>query len=495
MSAMSKFEDFRSLRWFRLSNRLVQVCLSLVLFGALNYLATHYFWRQDITESRQYSLSPESLAHLRQIEDPVNIIVTVSPDEKNEDLKKVYEDLKSLLREYEYALNGQGEVKVKVEFVNLFQQRKRAEELAAQYNIQRENVIVVACADRHREILGTDLYEGTPETGMLFKGEQAFTSAIVDVCSKQRQKIYFIQGHGEMSPDDVNPLKGISQAAQLLQQYNIELSSINLSHINEVPEDADLLLLVGPQVPLLSHEEEKLRRYLDKRSGRMAVFLTPTKDHGLEDLFYDWGILAEDRILIDTGKDFQSSSGDFLIRRFAEHPVTQMLIDYQVGILTGLCRPVILDTGATPDERRTTMLLMGSSEGSWAKYSYQNTDDLLFNPRYDVPGPVGLGAVSEIRVGSELGLNIPGGRLIVFGNADFIANHRFDTLGNKMLFLNTINWSLGRSNMLNIPPRKVENFQIILSQQEILNLGGRLFLVPLSFAFLGFGVAIVRRRS
>ena len=41
----------------------------------------------------------------------------------------------------------------------------------------------------------------------------------------------------------------------------------------------------------------------------MIVLLNPGRRHGMDDLFYDWGILAEDMAIFDNSEDFRARGG------------------------------------------------------------------------------------------------------------------------------------------------------------------------------------------
>jgi hypothetical protein len=74
---MPSAESFRTARWIRTANLLLQALLVLTLFGGLNQLARRYAWRYDLVANRRYALSPETLSYLHQLTQPVRIIVTV----------------------------------------------------------------------------------------------------------------------------------------------------------------------------------------------------------------------------------------------------------------------------------------------------------------------------------------------------------------------------------------------------------------------------------
>lgn len=489
---MRGFTDFRHVRWLRSANRTLQIILALSFITIVNLIAMKHFIREDLTGKNRFSLSPETIAYLRELETPVEVIVTLSAESKGKN-QKIFDDVSRLLREYSYHGRVGGEQMVKVEFVDVFRQRKRAGELANRFGLQRENSIIVASGDNHLEILGPELYEVKEGEVKGFRGEQVFTSAMLDVSRKERQKIYFLAGHGEMRLDDSNPRRGLSEVATFLLQRNFDTQPLELSRVAEVPDDADLVIIAGPRVALLGHDVEKLRRYLAERNGRVIVMLEPSRQHGLEDLFYEWGILADDMLLVDTGEDYQAAGGDLIVRRSRPHPLTDLLS--AVPVLMGPSRPVRPDPGAPFDERLSTVDLLFSSETSWGERSYRAGAPYEFSSQSDLPGPVALATLAQRRVDTQLGISIPGGRLLVFGNADFISNQRFTALGNTILFNNSVGWILDRSvDLLNIPPRSFATYSLTMSRADILRVGVRMLTLPGAVAIIGLIVFIIRRR-
>ena len=486
-------DEFRLIRRLRTANRIVQIVLGLSLIASLNFLSANYFKRFDLTKSGKYTLAAESKAYLRQIKKPVKIIVTIPQETEQKELAIIREDLQKLLREYEFAGNQKGQSFITVEFVDIYRQRARAKELATQYNLTKENTILVASGDRFRELSMVGLYEYDDGNTRGFRGEQLFTSAILEVSNEQPQKIYFLVGHGEMRLDDVDTLKGLSQLESFLRERNFELSTLDLAIDETVPEDAALVIIPSPQASLQPEEVEKLRRYMDDRNGRMVVLIDPGRRHGMDDLFFDWGVLAEDTVIIDKGADFRVQGGDLIIRRFAEHPITQLLIDYQITTLFGQPRTVRIDPASLGDSRLQVHPLIGTSDKSWAERDYRTQKPPVFDEQRDQQGPVSIATVSTRSSGNELGITIPGGRMIVFGNSDFIANNRLQAFGNQTLFINSINWALDRSSLLNIPTRKLKSYQIVVSERELRHMLYYFATIPAAFAGLGFLVFFIRR--
>ena len=352
----------------------------------------------------------------------------------------------------------------------------------------------MASGDRQKEVRSGELYEVSDGAITGFRGEQAITSAILEVTSDKQETIYFLFGHGEMRLEDVDPLRGLSQLETFLKERNFLLGNLDLAVAPQVPEDADLVIIPSPQASLLPEEIEKLRRYMTDRNGRILAFIDPGRRHGMEDLLFDWGILADDRTIVESGSDYRAQGGDLIIRRFAQHPITDLLVEYKINALFGASRPVRTDPASLNDPRLQVDQIIGTSESSWAERDYRTETPVTFTESRDLRGPVSIAAASTRSAGSQLGINIPGGRIVVFGNSDFIANTRLQAFGNRTLFFNALNWTLARNSLLNIPSRSIESYQVVLSEKALTRLLRYFCLLPLAAGVLGILIALIRRR-
>lgn len=484
--------DFSRMRWLKYINFSFQLLLLGLLLVLLNYCGAHFFKRRDISASQGNTLSLATVEHLQKLKTPIKVIALLTAEE-NPQAQQVQEDLRRLLRKYEYASSNNPAGKIQAEFVDPFRQNKRAQELTNFYKLSKDNTLLLSCGDRVKEILLSDLYEVKKGNIRSFRGEYMLTKAIVDLSQLASKKIYFLQGHGEMSPLEVHPSRGLSELAKLLQFQNYEWDTLDLTENRQIPEDADLLIVASPQVPFLNYEVQQLNLYLAKRGGSLLVLLSATKDHGLEGLLYQWGIRADNQIVVDVGDDFQSKSGDFLIRRFLPHPITQKLIDYQLGLVWGLARPILQDLGAPKTVGLQTVSLIASSDQSWAKSIDRQDTSLEYNPSRDLKGPLSLAMVAERKVSEMDALQIESGKLIVMGNADFVSNHKLNILGNALCITHTVNWCCDKNYALDIPSQSVDSIHLVLSKRELKSLGLKLAILPIILGLLGLYVVWKRR--
>jgi len=487
-------EDFKRVRLTKTVHLTFNILLTLILVIGFNILASTHYFRKDLTKNRFYSLSPETLAYIQKLNKPVQIFITIPPESSQPDTSEIFFMVSQLINEYEHASRFNPNAKITVEYIDPYRQMQRARQIATEFGVQKDNSIIIKSEDNYRQITANELFKTKKGSIEEFKGEQVFTSAILNVTGSQKEKIYFTKGHGEMRINDVDPLRGLSEINHLLKTYNIDTAQIDLSQISEIPLDANLIIIASPQTPLLPEEVEQLRRFLLDRNGRLLAFLDPIQPHGLDDLLYEWGILADNRLIIDSHNNSKTHTGDLVLRNFTNHTITNFLEDYQLSVQAGLTRPIRPNIASPLDPRRTVIPLIFSSPTSWAKHSQQIATKIDFDSTKDLQGPLPVATLAQRSVNSQLEINIRGGRMIVFGNSSFIANNRINALGNRMMFQNTVNWAIDLNDLLNIPPKKLKKFQISLSQNDLLCIALGMLTIPGSFACIGLFIFAIRRR-
>lgn len=490
-----KFDDFKVATRVRKLNLWLQILLGVSLYLGLNFLAARHYMRWDFSESRKNSLSPETVAYIKNLKTPIDIFIVISTRNRANENTSVINDLRSFMRQYEYQSLKPNKIAVRV--IDSTVENQKTEALVKRFGMNIDNSVIVAGKARFKIIPISEFYTNVDDTHKKFNGETLTTSAILNAAAKKQPKIYFLKGHGELSYSDPNPTHGLSEFGRALQARNYKLEPLQLStNGGRIPDDADMIVVAAPKTSLLPVEIEALRRYLLKDNGRMVVFLRTGSACGLEDIFYEWGILSDDMQIYDNGGDFESSDGDLIARTFPQnaHPIVKYLISADMPVQFGSVRPVRQDLGAAADDSMKLYPLILSSASSWAERDYTGS---LGRPRYDestdLAGPIPLAMISTREGGKEHGLNIPGGKLAVFGDENFIANKWFNRLGNSMLAINTVNWMFEADDMLNIPPRNLKTYSLTVSQNELMGLGWRFFILPLAVLLLGVTVSFVRR--
>ena len=451
---MSLSNNFQAARWIRTANLILQAILILTLFAGLNYLANNSAgggdpWRFDLTRYRRFTLSPETIAYIRELSSPVRIVVTEGED-------TAPADLRGLLREYEsVSESNPSGARISVEYIDVDLARRTAQQLG----VEEPNAVFVLQPPYHPEMLKIDeLYRFENQERSAFRGEQAITAAILDVTSATRKKIYFLYGHSELRPDDPDSVRGLSTLRDLLRQRNFDVDSplLDLSATPQIPADASMLVSVQPQTRFSPAEQELLRQYLGAHDGRLMLFLAPGYEHGLDRLLHDWGVTVDNDLLKDSGTENMTEDGDLIIGSFAPaHPVTQALLhsSYKARLRLGPARTVRPDMTRAAGNGLDVVTLAASSPTAWGEVDFSARGAAAMNPRVDIrpldsmdpPDRLGVAVAAEhVAARGNLPFSVPTGRLIVFGSGDLVDNHRIGDEGVFPLVIGAVNWMADR---------------------------------------------------
>ncbi len=467
------------------------VLLLAALLVMINYLGWKYYKRFDWTKSQLYSLSEKTLNVLAGLKEDVDFIVFLTPEQG-----EIYQPTTELLSRY-----GAASRRVHVRIVDAAKKPVEAQQLVQKYGVRTTGVVVTTGKDK-RVIDSNDLAEldfrtmqstGAPQmTG--YKGEQLFTSALVQLSEGRKPKILFTTGHGEHSLDDQSG-SGLSGAQQLLGRDNFELEEWASLGKPAVPEGTDLLVIAGPTGSLVQPELDAFSAYLNN-GGRMLVMLDPTLGPvpgglvttGLEGWLGRYGIKAGQNIVVDPSNPLPFFGPETIFsKEYGDHPITKALSEGSIPVLLSVVRSVA--PGSAPGVKLTE-LVRTSSEG-WGETDLGNLDKVGRDPR-DVAGPVGVAVVAE----SDS--TAPGKRpmrLVAVGDSDFAGNQLLQAnVANSVLLSNALNWLVERESLLGIPPKKTEQVKLTLTQDEIRRIYLLAAALPILSIVLGTAVFFRRRR-
>lgn len=526
----NRFDDFRVVRLWRGMNRLSQLALAICLVCGVLYLASqpNFYFRRDISATRAHSLSPETLAQLRSVAErdtaskesrpPVEIFLTLPKTVKGEGenadkMRAVLDTLnprvESLLDTFSYELRRDGRLRVSVRRIDQTVQARTYRELSDALLAQggRMNpftALVVRCGDRVRALDANALF-GMSKAGLgdydRFRGESALLSAFLDVTDFRRTIIYYTVNHGELAPNGLSPARADSQFFADLAARRCEMRPLDLANVQDIPEDADMVLVAGPRIAFRPIEAELLRRYAKSaRNGRVMVLLEPLARTGLEELFRDWGVRAPGALVIEQDKNSRTAEGDISVMGHYEalsgHPAVRSFFELGAPLVSGALAPLQADNDGAKDDDTLDVkqLLFTSQNSSWGEW------DVGVAPHYDekagdIPPPVCVLMTAERSVRVNGQSRIPGGRLFVLGSTDVASDMRFTFNGNRQMLIGATNWLTGREYLVNVPARPLSVYRVNATFDDLADLGKRYAILPLFVALAGFFVGWWRRRA
>jgi ABC-type uncharacterized transport system involved in gliding motility auxiliary subunit len=459
----------RTMTLFRLkasSNMTVAILLILVLAVAITLLSDRHYFRWDLTASGEHTLSDKTLQALKTIQEPVKAIAFVKePSEEASNVKK-------LLASYEYHLKG-------LSFEMVDPDRNPA--LTRQYDIQALNTVII-------EGFGQSQTVKTPN-------EESLTNALVRLSKGRTEKVYWVMGHGERPFKSTAP-ESLASIHQNLSNQNYEFEELTLAQ-KDIPSDAALVVVAAPEKNLFPEEVASLKRFLNK-GGSLLVFLEPYQDAGLKQFLREYGVVMSSDMVVD--KMSRVMGGDFLLPMIVTYGNHEITRNFRLLSFFSLARSVELDKDVKKKGLTLTNLALTSQE-SWAE-----TDRDALNQgkarldAEDRQGPLSLAVIVELDPKEAKGEEgkqedkITGeGKLAVFGDADFASNKFVSLAGNSELMINTMNYLVGRKDLITIPEKERPADHLMLTRNQ----GLMLFWIPvvvIPLLVIVLGVVVWRKR-
>jgi ABC-type uncharacterized transport system involved in gliding motility auxiliary subunit len=431
-------------------------------------------WEWDLTKNKRYSLSSFSKEVVKKIPDKVEVTAFIpKPGLGASQYGQMRQQAQDLLGQYQAA-----NPRMNWRLVDPIVDRP----LATQKNIKSWPTLLFETAGKREEATNIS--------------EKDVTGAFLKLQSGQKKKIYFLQGHGELDPDDFQPESSIGNLKQLLteQQHDVEKLTL-MGKTKAVPADASVLVIAGATYPLRAEETKAIQEYLGK-GGHVLVLVGPSpKSPGFNDLLQPWGVKVGNDQVVDVSNTILGTNIP-AVMAYETHDITKDL--RRAATAYPFARSV---TAITPAPAGVTVTpLMKSSANSWAETNLKGTPKL--DPQ-DTPGPVTLGvAVTKSLSGPAPTGDKAGGktgkiaRLVVIGSSEMAANSMTDPRalpGNADLLTIAVNWLAEEEALVNIPPKEDTPQNITLTDPQRRVISTTVTALPLAAMLLGMIVWWKRR--
>ncbi|MEN9217289.1 MAG: Gldg family protein, partial [Gloeomargarita sp. HHBFW_bins_162] len=255
--------------------------------------------------------------------------------------------------------------------------------------------------------------------------ESNLSNGIVRLTQEKQGNVVFLQGHGER-PLEPGQRGSFSQAQQALQARNFNTQPLNLLETPQIPKDTNVVVVAGPQQPLLAPEVRALEQFIKDGGGVLLLLdpLEPEKNNrGLQDLLKWAGVKLDGRIIVSNTEIIQGAGrGVAVTTRYADHPITK-----EFGQSLALF-PLAQAVDLVGEGEKNGVPLFLTGRGIWAESNTQ--EEPFFDPQQDREGPLPIGVAVEKGKG----------RLVVIGDSEFAADGLFNLQRNGDVFLNSVNW-------------------------------------------------------
>ena len=424
----------------------------------------------DISASKLYSITSNTKAVVNNLQQDVTIYWIVQADQEDSIIE-------NLLGKYDGLSSHIDVVKKNPDVFPTFAEQYTDEEVV-------NNSLIVESGERYRFISYDDMYEYETDyysytynvTG--FDGEGAITSAIDYVVTEDLPKIYVLEGHGE---GDLP-----TTFSDAVEKENIEGDTLSLLNVDEIPEDADAIMIYAPQSDISEEEKTMLANYADN-GGKLLVIAGPVEDAeltNLNSLLADYGVTVETGIVIEGSRNNYAFGYPYILMPdMQSHDITDPLIEDRYYPIVPLAQGLtITDTSGMVTELMSTSSDAFSKVAGFALDTYDKEDD-------DIDGPFSV-AVSIETDGA--------GQIVWFSATDFLDDmyNAYSSGANVDLVMNAVSSLVGEREAISIRSKSLNYNYLTISEEtsstlKLLMIG----IFPLAYLGIGVCVIIAKRRK
>ncbi|MBP9099094.1 MAG: gliding motility-associated ABC transporter substrate-binding protein GldG [Ferruginibacter sp.] len=305
--------------------------ITAILLVLVNWLASVYHARIDLTNEKRFTLSAATKKILRNLDDQVEVKVFLKGDFPS-GFKKLANNTQETLEEFQEASSG----KLKYNFVspdelmddtevkwgdtlsamglypiNLKSQLKKGE--------QQQLVYPVALLRYKEKVLPVKLYNGIPNIGRqeINSAEALMEFQLADgiykLSGRQKPMIAYSIGNGE--PQDARTYDLVENV--LRADYDLKLVNINKAPV--IDDTFKLMMIVKPVQPFTEIEKLRIDQYI-MRGGKLLMFIDALNAEmdslrikneviayerglGLTDLLFKYGARINNDLVMDLQSD------------------------------------------------------------------------------------------------------------------------------------------------------------------------------------------------
>ncbi|WBL23552.1 gliding motility-associated ABC transporter substrate-binding protein GldG [Zunongwangia sp. HRR-M8] len=309
------------------------VVLFIAILIAINFAASQFFERLDLTQDKRYTLSEASEEIIKDIEEPIIIDVFLKGDFPSE-FKRLQSETRQILEEYTAKNHN-----IHFNFIDPLAEGGNAQQVAQQFykmgmsparvnvmeNGQNSETIIFpwAMANLGKKsvkigLLKNQLGSSDEErvTNSVQQLEYAFTDAISKLIYPREKKIAVMRGNGEL------PNANIADFVKTLQQYyfmapfTLDSAAINPQKTLQQLKEYDLIIEAKPTEAFTENEKYILDQYT--MNGGKSLWLTESvamekdsllnpagtafalpRDLNLGDFFFSYGIRINPSLVND----------------------------------------------------------------------------------------------------------------------------------------------------------------------------------------------------
>ncbi len=446
---------------------IIVIILMAILNGKLPKL--------DLTTSKVYSISNESKELVKSLKQDLTILYFVTSEKLDSKEGKIIQTILGKYKKYSD--------KVKLEIIDPV----KRPDLALKYGINEDGTVHISYNDRNKKLSTYEFYEitqaptETSEGKQLFIAEKIISSAIRYLISAEGKKIYFVLGHKEKYTNDYQE-QGFSTISEYLDKIDRQVININLLEKGKIPEDASVVIIAAPKENYSDQEIKIIEDYINNGGKFVLMADFDSNVNIVSKILKKYDIIQQEGVVVDDQNFYYSLGNFYPVTQLSYHNITQKVQEYNKPILINTAAPLIINPDTPKSEEFSIVSIGKTFESSWNDVAkdYDFNAQPSFDAKREKKGVKHLGFVIEsLKNKNKNGGNQPIG--IIFCDSDIFSNKILkygNSIGNLLLFENSINYLVEDYTLLNIPGKDLESNKVNLSakSQKLISLTCFVFL-------------------
>lgn len=448
----------------RYRDQLISVISVMVLLGIIIFILaifSSHSYTLDLTSGKKFSLAPQSEKIMKNLK--VKIIAKAffrTP--------KDFQIMQDMLELYRGASPN---------FTYRFIDIQKEPNTAKLFKVTQPCTIVL------RSEYGETLVSGV--------SEETLTNGVLKVSQKNAKALYFSTGHNEKSFDDLS-VQGLNLFKGELEREGYSVNQINLMRTSRVPEDASVFLILGAEKDFLPQEIAQVKKYFISGGG-VCILLEQEKLPRLEGFIKEYGLNIRNDMILDPFSKAQGSNYmSPIVVDYTNHPIVK---DFRASTILPTCRS--LDVLPYAESRKLLVIpVANTGKDSWGEtdFGFLKSGIAKKESGKDIMGPLCTAAVIEHTISDVKKTGVgKKSHMFVCGDADFIRDSNFYSLGNRDFILNTIGYLSGEGELMAIRPKPADFMPFFLQQKQG-NMLRWIFLIGLPLCVVITGVVVYFRR-
>lgn len=354
-------------------NILAAAVLTIIVNIGLNYVSDQYT-SYDVTSNKLFTLTDETIQLAGTLTQDVTIYVLADDSSKDSDVDKTLNQLRG------YSEH------IKVEYVSpvsnpmfYYNYTDVQPSTNSMIVVGQKSSVVVDYKDLY--IYETDYYTyentlvGTDVEGQL-------VSAIMHVTSENIPKFYSVYGHNELALDD--------RFLNALSKENVIYEDLALYAVDEIPSDADAVILNAPISDYSEDDVEKVLSFLDGGGNALIIPTWSDEDMGnFEQILGYYGVSLVDGVIVETDRSHYYQTPYDLFPYVEYEDITRTI--YDGTVFAPLCRGLSYDEDL---ENMRYIPFLVTSDESFSKINVLNANDYNKSAE-DIDGPFVIGMKAE----------------------------------------------------------------------------------------------------